>query len=174
MTYLINMRNKIEPGDQFNRLTVISLSRKDKHGNLYWLCKCNCGNQVVVRAGNLRTNHTKSCGCFMKERSKEICIERNLKHGLSDTRLYNIWCNIKERCSNPNNPDYIKWYGQRGIDICEEWKDDFQTFYDWSINNGYRDDLTIDRIDNDGNYEPSNCRWVTMKEQCANRRKKVV
>ena len=78
------MRNKIEPGDQFNRLTVISLSRKDKHGNLYWLYKCNCGNQVVVRAGNLRTNHTKSCGCFMKERSKEICIERNLEHAYRD------------------------------------------------------------------------------------------
>ena len=155
-------------GRKFNRLTVKSFMRTDKHYNTYWLCKCDCGKEVVVTAGSLRSGHSKSCGCYMRERSKELVTLRNITHGKSYTRLYNIWSNMKARCCNPNNPDFKRWYGVRGITICDEWKNDFQAFYDWSMSHGYDDSLSIDRIDNDGNYEPDNCRWTTSKEQAHN------
>ena len=97
----------------------------------------------------------------------------HLKHGLRKTRLYNIWANIKTRCYNEHDPHFERW-GNRGITICEEWKNNFQSFYNWSMNNGYSDELCIDRIDNDGNYEPSNCRWVTVKEQNQNKRNVIL
>lgn len=161
-------------GNKFHRLTVLGFIRKDRHYNSYWLCRCDCGNETAVTAGRLRSGHTKSCGCYSIEKAKETCIKRNTTHGLSEHRLYNIWCNMKERCFNPNNPDYIKWYGSRGITICDEWKNSFQSFYDWAINNGYSDELSIDRKDVNGNYEPGNCRWATAKEQVKNQRKRVV
>ena len=93
----------------------------------------------------------------------------HLKHGLRKTRLYRIWSNIKTRCYNEKDPHFERW-GKRGILMCEEWETNFKSFYDWAIENGYNDDLTIDRIDNDGNYEPNNCRWVTIKYQNRNKR----
>lgn len=114
-------------GQKFGRLTVIEFHHKDKYNNLYWLCKCDCGNETVVRAGNLRTGHTVSCGCYMRERSKELIIKRSTTHGLGKCRLNNIWNNMKQRCYNEKSPDY-QWYGAREITICNEWKDDFKTF----------------------------------------------
>ena len=93
----------------------------------------------------------------------------HLKHGLRNTRLYRIWANIKTRCYNENDPHFERW-GKRGIKMCDEWRNDFKVFYDWSMSHGYSDELTIDRIDNDGNYEPKNCRWTTIKEQNKNKR----
>lgn len=155
-------------GKKFGRLTVVKYSHKikkndNKHYDRYYLCLCECGKQVIVTRHHLLNNHTKSCGCFRKEKFNTY------KHGLCYHRLYRIWDKIKHRCYNANCKRYSS-YGGRGITVCDEWKNDFLTFYNWSIANGYQDNLTIDRINNDGNYEPSNCRWTTVKVQSTNTR----
>lgn len=130
-----------------------------------WNCKCDCGKTFVVRAYNLKSGNTKSCGCLQKE----IARASHEKHNKTGTRLYYIWEHMKQRCTNPNDPAY-NYYGGRGIKVCNEWTNDFQPFHDWAISNGYADNLTIDRIDVNGNYEPSNCRWITLKHQQRNKR----
>ena len=152
-------------GQRFDRLTVIERCiDANLHGTV-WKCKCDCGNVVDVFAGNLTRGHTKSCGCLRIETT----IESHTTHNLVNHPLYIVWGSMKKRCTNPNCDAYHN-YGGRGITICNEWLDNFKAFYDWAISNGYTSGLTLDRIDNDGNYEPSNCRWVDKATQVSNRR----
>ena len=159
-------------GQKFGRLTVIARAENNKRGQTRWLCKCECGNEKIVGAYLLKSGQTKSCGCLKKEKFT------HKKHGLRYTRIYKLWLSIKQRCYNPKELVY-KHYGGRGIAMCEEWKNNFMSFHDWAFANGYdenvkRGECTIDRIDTNGNYEPSNCRWVTQKEQANNKRNNVL
>ena len=156
-------------GKKFNYLTVLELKRNNKT-KIQWLCQCDCGNTVIVLASHLKNAHTKSCGCFRKNKlTKE---NPKYKHGKRHSRIYSVWINMKTRCYNKNVKAY-KNYGNRGIKVCNEWigkEKGFINFYNWAIQNGYRDDLTIERINVDGNYEPNNCRWGTYKQQNNNKR----
>lgn len=150
-------------GNKYGLLTVLNERTHDKWGKTVWKCKCECGKIAYVVARDLKNGNTRSCGCLLKKISTE---SYNYK---SNKRLYNIYNGIKQRCYNSNSPKY-KDYGGRGITMCSQWLQSFESFCKWSLQNGYKEDLSIDRIDVNGNYEPSNCRWATIKVQNNNKR----
>lgn len=157
---------EINEGDRYGRLVIIKESGSIKYYRNF-LCKCDCGNEVIVRLTHMRSGNSKSCGCLQSEVRKVS----SLKHGSSTSRLYRTWNRMRQRCTNPRNNNFLR-YGARGISVCKEW-DDFMAFEKWSHANGYATDLTIDRINNNGNYEPGNCRWTTLAVQMVNKENNV-
>lgn len=157
---------------RFGRLTVIE--RTETHitpsgqRKTMWRCRCDCGRVTSVCTQDLRQGHTYSCGCLRNEKIAANGKERLRTHGLSMTKLYKTWISMKQRCVNPKHKFYNR-YGGRGITVCTEWLYDFETFRKWAIENGYKEGLSIDRINNNEGYRPDNCRWITPKEQCRNR-----
>lgn len=154
-------------GEKVGRLTIISKSsRKTNGGNYvyYCECRCDCGNMVTAIENNMRKKKTLSCGCLYRESRHD-----QITHGQRNTRLYRIWTNMKTRCTNEKSPSY-RYYGARGISVCSEWKNSFETFSQWAHMNGYSDLLTIDRKSVAGNYDPDNCRWVDRFIQARNKR----
>lgn len=155
---------KDETGNQYGRLTVIEFIGVIK-GKSTWKCKCACGNECTVTANKLRMGSTKSCGCLQREHRKNGDVNRT--HGLSKSRLYILWAHMKARCDTPSQPMYYN-YGGRGIRYCDEWKN-FIPFREWALKNGYRENLSLERIDVNGNYEPNNCKWIPKSEQAWNK-----
>lgn len=155
-------------GQTFGRLTVLGKSKKCRKEPL-WLCRCSCGNLCEVTGSNLKRGKQKSCGCLRADNLRSI----TRKHGMTKTRLFYIWSSMIQRCSNPNNRSYPN-YGGRGIKVCEDWTNSFESFSSWAAQSGYDDSLTLDRIDNNLGYFPENCRWASFKAQQNNRRDNIV
>lgn len=148
---------------QFGKLTVIGVDESKASGT-QWECLCECGNIRSVRQHSLLDGHIKSCGCLVTA----SIMENLTKHGKYYTPLYAVWRGMNQRCYNEKHIDH-KWYSERGIGVCDEWRNNFESFYSWSQENGYKNGLSLDRIDNTKGYSPENCRFVTAKDQANNR-----
>lgn len=149
---------------RFGRLTAVSPTDERIRKNVVWICQCDCGNQTRVPTSYLNSGNTRSCGCLQRETTARVM----RVHGLTDTRLHRIWRDMRKRCQNPNHKSYNN-YGGRGIRVCDQWAE-FMPFRDWAVTHGYRSDLSIDRINNDGGYTAENCRWAGHHQQARNRR----
>lgn len=149
-------------GQKFGRLTV--LKRDYTTRGVYWVCQCECGHKAYVDGRYLRKGITKSCGCLQRE-----CVKQKAtSHGQSKTRLYKKWADMKGRCNNPNNSLY-PYYGARGIKVCEEWDENFEAFQNWALKNGYKEELSLGRIDKNGDFNETNCKWMTKSELITNK-----
>jgi len=151
-------------GKKFNRLTVLEPTKKRSHsGVVIWKCQCDCGNIAEVRSDNLTGGRTQSCGCLVSDLTAKHNHQNTIHGDSHSSRIYRIWASMKSRCLNPNDYHY-QYYGKRGIIVCNAWKNDYLAFKKWALANGYKPGLTIDRINNDGNYEPDNCQFLTRSE----------
>jgi hypothetical protein len=162
--YIPHPRNPDMVGKRFGRLVVLSFSHRNEGKQAFWLCQCDCGNQIITQGYSITSGATKSCGCLCSEINKTV----HTTHGKYYTRIHKIYSYMMTRCYNKKSDAYNN-YGGRGIMICDEWKNDFISFYNWAYQSGYQDNLTIERIDVNGNYCPENCTWIPLVEQGKNK-----
>lgn len=162
------MQAKNLEGMRFGSWAVLSRAENNADGRAMWNCKCDCGTRRAVLGKTLLSGKSKCCGCTRKESAAEASRKANTRHGMKNMRLYTIWHSMKGRVHCPSTHSYER-YGGRGIKICKEWESDFKLFADWALSHGYADNLTLDRINPDGDYTPDNCRWATWSEQARNK-----